>query len=82
MSKEALRLATRYAGYTSIQTQVVDGLENLALARDAALAAAEHMKMDCTELEAALDLIKKVMDEQVKATRKEINFIRVELEEA
>ena len=75
--KDALKLATKYAGFASIESDVLSGLENLELARVAVISAAEHMKSSDQEavLE-ALSLVKRFMHQQRDAARSEIQKIR------
>lgn len=75
--KDALKLATTYAGFASIESEVLSGLENLELARAAVTAAAEHMKSADQEVVLeALSLVKRFMHQQRDAARSEIQKIR------
>jgi len=75
--KDALKLATKYAGFASIESDVLSGLENLELARVAVISAAEHMKSPDQEVVLeALSLVKQFMHQQRDAARSEIQKIR------
>lgn len=75
--KDALKLATKYAGFASIESDLLSGLENLELARTAVISAAEHMKSPEQEVVLeALSLIKRFMHQQRDSSRSEIQKIR------
>lgn len=75
--KDALKIATKYAGFASIESEVLSGLENLELARAAVTAAAEHMKSADQEVVLeALSLVKRFMNQQRDAARSELQKIR------
>ena len=80
MSREILKLATKYAGFSAIQERLETGVQSLEFTYSAALSTAEHMEVDSTELEAAFAVIEKFMNEQDKALRAEIKKIREALE--
>mgnify|MGYP006981104654 CR=1 FL=1 len=74
---DALTLATKYAGFAHIETELLSGLENLELARVAVISAAEHMKSPEQEaVMEALSLVKRFMHQQRDASRSEIQKIR------
>lgn len=75
--KDALKLATKYAGFASIETELLSGLENLELVRSTVISAAEHMKsQDQENVLEALSLVKRFMHQQRDASRSEIQKIR------
>lgn len=73
---DPLTLATKYAGFASIESEILSGLSNLELAREAVISARDHMKTDCTEVLEAMSLIKRHLHEQRDAVRSEIQKIR------
>lgn len=75
--KDPLRLATKYAGLASIETELLSGLENLELVRSAVMSAIENMNyQDKDTVLEALSLVKRFMHQQRDLSRSEIQKIR------
>lgn len=72
----SLKLATKYAGFASIEQEILSGLSNLEITRDALVSTQNHMKTDSTEALEALSLVKHYLHEQRDAVRSEIQKIR------
>lgn len=75
--KDTLKLATKYAGFTSIETELLAGLENLEIVRSAVVSAVDNL--DCQDKEIvleALSLVKRFMHQQRDVSRSEIQKIR------
>jgi len=73
---DALKLATKYAGYASIESEILCGLSNLELTREALISTRDHMKTDSTEALEALSLVKRYLHQQRDIIRSEIQKIR------
>lgn len=75
--KDTLKLATKYAGFTSIETELLAGLENLEIVRSAVVSTVDNL--DCQDKEIvleALSLVKRFMHQQRDVSRSEIQKIR------
>ena len=72
--KDPLRLATKYAGFASIEAELLSGLENLELVRSAVMSAIENMNYQ--DKDTALSLVKRFMHQQRDISRSEIQKIR------
>lgn len=68
----ALKLATKYAGFASIEQEILSGLSNLELAREALVSTQNHMNTDSSEALEALSLVKQYLHAQRDAVRSEI----------
>ncbi|POT55113.1 hypothetical protein C3432_22700 [Citrobacter amalonaticus] len=75
--KDPLRLAKKYAGFASIEAELLSGLENLELVRSAVMSAIENMNyQDKDTVLEALSLVKRFMHQQRDISRSEIQKIR------
>jgi hypothetical protein len=73
---DALKLATKYAGFASIEQEILSGLSNLELARQALISARDHTKSESEEALEALSFVKGYLHQQRDAVRSEIQKIR------
>lgn len=75
--RDTLKLATKYAGFASLEAELLSGLENLELVRSAVVSAVDNQ--DCEDKDTvleALSLVKRFMHQQRDVSRSEIQKIR------